>query len=73
MAAKTKPDMPPEVWLMTATDGLGRWAAAGQPVTVADITDDEGQPALVIVLHGITSADPRVNEKLAALVAVGLA
>jgi hypothetical protein len=64
MAKKKQDDMPPDVWLMVATDALARYAAGGGKVVV--VTGDGGN--LTIILD-VGTDDPRLSEAFADMVA----
>lgn len=56
--AKNK-DIPVDMWIYVATDALARYVAAGATLEVAQITDQDGEPAIVIMLP-MNMDDPRI-------------
>lgn len=65
--AKTKSrDIPADMWLHVATDALARYVAAGATVEVAEATDRDDTPAIVIMVP-VSRDDPRIAPDFAAL------
>lgn len=66
--AKKGSDIPADMWLHVATDALARYVATGATVEVAEATDRDGTPAIVIMVP-VARDDPRIAPDFTALFA----
>lgn len=63
--AKTKADIPADMWLHVATDALARYAAGGGKLAILEATNENDAPELVIYLEGLMIDDPRLSPAFA--------
>lgn len=63
--AKTKAEIPNDMWLHVATDALARYAAGGGNVAIIETTTEDETAELVIYLSGVTIDDPRLARAFA--------
>lgn len=63
---KAKAEIPADMWLHVATDALARYVAGDGAIEVAEATDTQGSPALLIIIP-VAIDDPRLPPSFVAL------
>ncbi len=66
MAKNERSDIPADMWLHVATDALARYVAAGGTLETAEVYDDKGDQALLIIVP-VATTDPRLAQAFTAL------